>query len=241
MFRTCLLVGLLSGAFIGSAHSASFQLNQLEPLPERELSGYRGGFKFNDDFMINIGLSIRTSVNGDTLFTNRIANLMIQNGRLISRLQREVPTTTTTVVQVGSDNTVGLPTTPVEITPTSEPNAPSRAAPSGVASSGNTSDVNASNGNTPVIDSTPIAPQQVVESPVEILPLVNVGQVPNVQSGVDQVSNHQAVISSIIQNSLDNTVLGFDTVINIDAQVGSVIKQIERNTKLQQALQFSFQ
>lgn len=231
MFRTCLLVGLLSGAFIGSAHSASFQLNQLEPLPERELSGYRGGFKFNDDFMINIGLSIRTSVNGDTLFTNRIANLMIQNGRLISRLQREVPTTTTTVVQVGSDNTVGLPTTPVEITPTSEPNAPSRAAPSGVAS----------NGNTPVIDSTPIAPQQVVESPVEILPLVNVGQVPNVQSGVDQVSNHQAVISSIIQNSLDNTVLGFDTVINIDAQVGSVIKQIERNTKLQQALQFSFQ
>ncbi|MFA0412930.1 hypothetical protein AB4520_03855 [Vibrio renipiscarius] len=222
MFRTCLLVGLLSGAFIGSAHSASFQLNQLEPLPERELSGYRGGFKFNDDFMINIGLSIRTSVNGDTLFTNRIANLMIQNGRLISRLQREVPTTTTTVVQVGSDNAVGLPTTPVEITPTSEASAPSRAAPSGVASSG----------NTPVIDS---------ESPVDILPLVNVGQVPNVQSGVDQVSNHQAVISSIIQNSLDNTVLGFDTVINIDAQVGSVIKQIERNTKLQQALQFSFQ
>lgn len=202
MFRTLWLVGAIGVCLTGQAHSASYQLNQLVPLQERELSNYRGGFKFNDDFFINIGLSIRTSINGDALFTNRIANLTIQNGRLISRPQREVPTTTT-IVQVGEGNSVALPATVVAALPTSEGDSIEHAS---------------------------------VDRDTSTSSHVNVSQVVAPLPQFDQTS-----ITSIIQNSLDNTVLGFDTIINIDAQVGGVMKQIERSNKLQQALQFSFQ
>ena len=204
MFRTLWLVGVIGVCFSGQAYSAAYQLNQLVPLQEHELSNYRGGFKFNDDFMVNIGLSIRTSINGEMLFTNHIANLTIQNGRLTARQQRVAPTTTT-VVQVGGGNSIALPTTVTPLPANDEPEA-----------------LQANESQS--FKSQSPEPQVNVSQVVAPLPQVN-----------------QTSITSIIQNSLDNTVLGFDTVINIDAQVGGVMKQIERSNKLQQALQFSFQ
>lgn len=205
MFRILWLVGVIGVCFSGQAYSAAYQLNQLVPLQEHELSNYRGGFKFNDDFMVNIGLSIRTSINGEMLFTNHIANLTIQNGRLTARQQRVAPTTTT-VVQVGGGNSIALPTTVTPLPANDEPEA------------------------LQANESQSFEPHQSPE------PQVNVSQTVAPLPQVNQTS-----ITSIIQNSLDNTVLGFDTVINIDAQVGGVMKQIERSNKLQQALQFSFQ
>ncbi|WP_418114867.1 hypothetical protein RJD40_17225 [Vibrio scophthalmi] len=204
MFRILWLVGVIGVCFSGQAYSAAYQLNQLVPLQEHELSNYRGGFKFNDDFMVNIGLSIRTSINGEMLFTNHIANLTIQNGRLTARQQRVAPTTTT-VVQVGGGNSIALPTTVTPLPANDEPEA-----------------LQANESQS--FKSQSPEPQVNVSQVVAPLPQVN-----------------QTSITSIIQNSLDNTVLGFDTVINIDAQVGGVMKQIERSNKLQQALQFSFQ
>lgn len=215
MFRTLWLVGVIGVCFSGQAYSATYQLNQLVPLQEHELSNYRGGFKFNDDFMVNIGLSIRTSINGEMLFTNHIANLTIQNGRLTARQQRVAPTTTT-VVQVGGGNSIALPMT--SVTP-----LPANDEPEALQANAQQVDVSPVNGLEANEPQSP-KPQVNVSQTVAPLPLVN-----------------QTSITSIIQNSLDNTVLGFDTVINVDAQVGGVIKQIERSNKLQQALQFSFQ
>ncbi|ANS86877.1 hypothetical protein VSVS12_03168 [Vibrio scophthalmi] len=215
MFRTLWLVGVIGVCFSGQAYSATYQLNQLVPLQEHELSNYRGGFKFNDDFMVNIGLSIRTSINGEMLFTNHIANLTIQNGRLTARQQRVAPTTTT-VVQVGGGNSIALPVT--SVTP-----LPANDEPEALQANAQQVDVSPVNGLEANESQSP-EPQVNVSQTVAPLPQVN-----------------QTSITSIIQNSLDNTVLGFDTVINVDAQVGGVMKQIERSNKLQQALQFSFQ
>ena len=186
MFRIMLLVGALGVCSIGQAHASSYQLNRLEPLEAQVMSSYRGGFQFNNDYTINIGLNIRTSINGDTLFTNSIANLLIQNGRfVITQPVESIPSTT--IVQVGAGNVVALPT-----------------------------------GQTADATSQPLPNM----SPVSISPIV------------DPISTFdQSSITSIIQNSLDGTVVGFDTVINIDAQVGGVIRQLERSHKLQQALQ----
>lgn len=220
MFRTLWLVGVIGVCFSGQAYAATYQLNQLVPLQEHELSNYRGGFKFNDDFMVNIGLSIRTSINGEMLFTNHIANLTIQNGRLTARQQRVAPTTTT-VVQVGGGNSIALPVSTATSLPAND-------------------ELEALQANAQQVDVSPVNGLEANESqsfePQSPEPQVNVSQTVAPLPQVNQTS-----ITSIIQNSLDNTVLGFDTVINIDAQVGGVMKQIERSNKLQQALQFSFQ
>ncbi|MCY9802413.1 hypothetical protein OTK51_03120 [Vibrio scophthalmi] len=225
MFRTLWLVGVIGVCFSGQAYAATYQLNQLVPLQEHELSNYRGGFKFNDDFMVNIGLSIRTSINGEMLFTNHIANLTIQNGRLTARQQRVAPTTTT-VVQVGEGNSIALPVT--SVTP-----LPANDEPEALQANAQQVDVSPVNG-LEANESQSLEPQSFTPQSPE--PQVNVSQVVAPLPQVNQTS-----ITSIIQNSLDNTVLGFDTVINIDAQIGGVMKQIERSNKLQQALQFSFQ
>ena len=201
MFRTILLIGALGACSIGQAHASSYQLNRLEPLDAQVLSSYRGGFKFDSDYIINIGLSIRTSINGDTLFTNSIANLLIENGRFVmTRPAESIPSTT--IVQVGAGNVVALPsgqtTAPAQASTPAQPGGASM--PSGV----------------PLLNPSQVSISQVV-APVPTF--------------------DQSSITSIIQNSLDGTVVGFDTVINIDAQIGGVIRQLERSNKLQQALQ----
>lgn len=224
--------GVLCACLSSSALATLPHLDRLEPLESHELASYRAGFSFDDDFFINIGLNIATTINGDTLFTNEIANLLIQNGQLIAT--KPIEETFVTVVQVGQNNTIEIPTpvppsTPaVPTTPTpSVPSTPTGGngnAGSSVVSAPANNGGNGGGATTPVV-TPPTAPTAPTFTQVSM---------PNL--GIDPTA-----ISRIIQNSLDGTVLGLGTVINIDAQVGGVIKQLESNSKLQQALQLHLQ
>ncbi|ROV57461.1 hypothetical protein EGH82_22965 [Vibrio ponticus] len=194
MFRNIGLIGVACICLSAPA-AASIQLDHLQPLDNQELASYRGGF-LGEDFMINIGLDIATSVNGETLFNNRIANLFFQNGRLVADQPEVVPTTT--VIQVGSGNSAVL-------IPSVEPALP---------------DVPASS----------VDPAPIVETP----------QITVSQISAPLPSVTQTAINQVIQNSLDNTVLGFQTTLNIDAQVEGALRRIETSNKIQQSLQFNF-
>ncbi len=54
----------------------------LTPLSPNSLSEFRGGFQVTDDYTINIGLSITTTINGQDILNTTIANLIIENGHL---------------------------------------------------------------------------------------------------------------------------------------------------------------
>lgn len=196
MFRK---IGLISAvcACLSAPVAASYQLNHLEPLDSQELASYRGGF-FGDDFMVNIGVDIATSINGETLFNNRIANLFFQNGRLVASQPEVIPATT--VVQVGSGNATSL-------VPSIE--------------------------TLPNVDSVPT--ETTPSTPVVETPQITVSQI-----SAPLPSITQSAINRVIQNSLDDTVIGFETAINIDAQVNGALKRLERSNKIQQSLQFNF-
>lgn len=171
----------------------------LTPVASDTLSSYRGGFRLKNDYVINIGLSITTSINGMTLFNTRIAHLMIQNGNL-----KRVPT----------------PKTP-----------DSRVEGSDVSSGGVVNVVQVGEGNS--VEEAPVVP--VVESITNPAMPIDSGTGNTTPTVVDT-----STITNIIQNTLDNSVLGLNTVVDIDAQVGDVIKQIQVNQKLDDAILSSF-
>ncbi|WP_162047656.1 hypothetical protein [Vibrio taketomensis] len=239
MFRQIWLVSAVFACLAAPTASASYQLDSLEPLDDGELSSLRAGF-LGDDFMVNIGLDIATSINGETLFNNRIANLFFQNGQLIASQPEVIPVTT--VVQVGSNNSVDLPTSqqvnpvvtrsPTTVDTTTAPTivvSPNGSAPPAVVMA------------QPSVETQPVASGAAnSETSVEEFipaeqPVITVTQVTGPVSGVNQSS-----INRVIQNSLNNTVINFETVVNIDAQVNGALKRLESRNRVQQALQFNF-
>ncbi len=54
----------------------------IKPMDEQQLAGYRGGFAAQNDYIVNIGLSITTAIDGDIMLNSKIANLLIENGSL---------------------------------------------------------------------------------------------------------------------------------------------------------------
>lgn len=58
------------------------ELGALKPVPDGSLAKMRGGFQLTDDYVINIGLSITTTINGQDILNTTIANLVIENGSL---------------------------------------------------------------------------------------------------------------------------------------------------------------
>ncbi|WP_045413073.1 hypothetical protein [Vibrio owensii] len=58
------------------------ELGALKPVSDESLAEMRGGFQLTDDYVINIGLSITTTINGQDIFNTTIANLVIENGSL---------------------------------------------------------------------------------------------------------------------------------------------------------------
>lgn len=184
MSRRTWLISAVCACLTVPAYASNYQLDSLVPLDNQELSGYRAGF-FSDDFMINIGLDIATSINGETMFNNNIANLFFQNGQLVAT-EPEVLVPTTTVVQVGEGNSFSLP-------------------------------------NSNVVPPSTTQPQISVSQVTAPLPSVT-----------------QTAINRVIQNSLDGTVIGFETIVNVDAQVNGALRRLERSNKLHQSLQFNF-
>jgi len=74
---------------------------ELLPLNDEELSLYRGGFSLNSNYVVNIGLSVMTSINGNTIFNSHIADIVIRNGKIMSSLFENG---VTKVAQVGENN-----------------------------------------------------------------------------------------------------------------------------------------
>lgn len=58
------------------------ELGALKPVPDESLAEMRGGFQLTNDYVINIGLSITTTINGQDILNTTIANLVIENGSL---------------------------------------------------------------------------------------------------------------------------------------------------------------
>ncbi len=57
----------------------------LTSLSESEMSSIRGGFVSINESIINIGLTISTAVNGETILSTHIADFTINNGMLVSQ------------------------------------------------------------------------------------------------------------------------------------------------------------
>ncbi|GAK85977.1 hypothetical protein JCM19238_3567 [Vibrio ponticus] len=240
MFRKIGLVSAVCACLTAPA-VASYQLDHLQPLDSQELSSYRGGF-LGDDFMINIGLDIATSINGETLFNNRIANLFFQNGRLVATQPEVVPTTT--IVQIGAGNSVALPTiepiavkTPAPTPPVESPPVPSNPVIANSQPAASDPDIV----NPPAVPTTPTVAQTPPPNPPQIDPnVVTSATQINISQSVVLPSVTQNTINRIIQNSLDGTVIDFQTVVNIDAQVEGVLRRMDRGNRIRQSLQLNF-
>lgn len=177
------------------ADAIDIQQVQLTPMSQSTLALYRGGFQINRDYVINIGLSVRSSVNGQSVFNTQIANLVFENGQLLKqsanyKVRQANPTdssTTTTAVPV-----------------------------------------------TDVVNVVQVGEGNQIAGDVSVNPaaLVNSLDVTNSTSA----SITSASITNVIQNTLDHSVLGVDTIVNIDAQVSGLVQQIRSRTKLQDAL-----
>lgn len=177
------------------ADAIDIQQVQLTPMSQSKLALYRGGFQINRDYVINIGLSVRSSVNGQSVFNTQIANLVFENGQLLKqsanyKVRQANPTdssTTTTAVPV-----------------------------------------------TDVVNVVQVGEGNQIAGDVSVNPaaLVNSLDVTNSTSA----SITSASITNVIQNTLDHSVLGVDTIVNIDAQVSGLVQQIRSRTKLQDAL-----
>lgn len=115
-FRKLMLTLFLMISTI-SADADELTLNGLEPLLDDELALHRGGFRVTDDYIINIGLSITTTINGEDILNTNIANLVIENGNLTNLIANNNwnNSTNTTqlnqglvnIIQLGDGNIIG--------------------------------------------------------------------------------------------------------------------------------------
>lgn len=163
----------------------SLSIDTLKPVTNEALSQYRGGFKIADDYVINIGLSISTTINGESLLNTTIANLVIENGNLTnihaingsgSINSEQFDQGIVNIIQFGDGNLIGDSTS----------NSPDMSAP-----------------QSPTIISSELINSSII---------------------------------NIIQNTTDNSVIGLNTLVDIDAQVSGVIQQIRNNQRLEDAL-----
>ncbi|WP_423839858.1 hypothetical protein ONE56_10770 [Vibrio mytili] len=183
-FKSILLVCCIALPAVNASANNNVIVNRLEPISDNLLAQYRGGFRVNDEYVINIGLSITTTINGEDIFNSNIANLIIKNGNLTN---------------IHSDN---------------DPNSPNSAP----LDQGIVNIVQLGEGN---IIGDNINPPSSLTS-----------QQPDITSSEFINSS----IINIIQNTTDNNVIGLSTLVDIDAQVNGVIKQIQANQQLQDAL-----
>ncbi len=109
----CLLT--VTHAMTQVVSATEVDLSGLEPLPQSSLAQYRGGFQVTNDYIINIGLSITTTINGQDVFNSNIANLVIENGnlsnfntnhRLDDSSQNQLDQSLVNIIQLGEGNSI---------------------------------------------------------------------------------------------------------------------------------------
>lgn len=189
-FIRVLLIALASFSVAGYVQAKVSSLLTLNPLTDVELMEYRGGFGVANDYVVNIGLSVVTSINGNTIFNSHIADLVIRNGQIISS---GIADSGVNVVQVGENNQV----VPTESTENSLPVVESETTqPSNIES----------------IDSTPVVSHLAVNQGATLL-------------------------SHVVQNTQNDSVIGLNTVVDIDSQVSGALRDLRANLRLQEALQ----
>nr|WP_086937793.1 hypothetical protein [Thaumasiovibrio occultus] len=136
MVKFILLLALLSPPL--------FALDLPNAISDSELAGYRGGFVMEDAGLISIGISVSSSINGETLYNSHIADMTIRNGEL--------------AIDMVYDNGINL--------------------------------TQLGNGNQ-----------------IELLPTMATES-----------------LTTVIQNTLDNSILGISTIVDVDAQIGHVLQ-----------------
>lgn len=97
----------VSGVFASQSENVLFNSNLDEPfvINDQQLDKYRGGFRLQDDYIVNIGLSITTAIDGNVMLNSQIANLVIENGSLKSQsLQASKEIADTKFVSKAEDN-----------------------------------------------------------------------------------------------------------------------------------------
>lgn len=105
----------LGGAAIAANASISFLAIDdmgLTSLSDAEMSSLRGGFVSVNDTIINIGLSMTTAVNGETVLSTHIADFTINNGLLVGQNSNEIADNydPLKIIQYGENNVFdGLP------------------------------------------------------------------------------------------------------------------------------------
>ncbi len=117
MYFRKLLLTLFLMVSAASADADELALNGLKPLLNDELALHRGGFQVTDDYIINIGLSITTTINGEDILNTNIANLVIENGNLTNLVaNKNLNNSTNTtqlnqglvnIIQLGDGNIIG--------------------------------------------------------------------------------------------------------------------------------------
>ncbi|MCW8328572.1 hypothetical protein MD588_07100 [Photobacterium sp. SDRW27] len=92
-FTRIFVATTIGGAAIAANASISFPTideMELAPLSDNEMSLMRGGFVTINDSVINIGLTMTTTINGETVLSTHIADFTINNGLLVSHSGTEV-------------------------------------------------------------------------------------------------------------------------------------------------------
>lgn len=191
-----------------------------KPLSNAELEQVRGGFSFNSKRFINIGISISSSINGHKIFNSHIANLRIRNGRLeVERGNAFIQSQITNVIQHGLGNYIesqAQQATAIEPDPVSAPDTA----------------ITSTTDNSPeYVATTPAQPDQApVVPPTQPVPV----QAPSIPS-VDITSS--SALSTIIQNTVGNSVLGISTIVDIDAPTQLIFENIRFRNRLERALE----
>lgn len=182
MYIGKLLLILCTSTLAAFVNADVITAEDIQPVNNDTLAQYRGGFKVTEDYVINIGLSISTTINGENLLNTTIANLVIENGNLsnIHSLnglnttdQRMLDQGIVNIIQFGDGNIIG-----------------------------------SGNADAPKTPSPTVVSSELINSS----------------------------IINIIQNSTDNSVIGLNTLVDIDAQVSGVLQQIRANQRLEDAL-----
>ncbi len=188
------------------------------PLPDQQLSEYRGGFNVNNDYVVSIGLRVQTTVNGRLVFNNQIANLVIENG-VLKQTKPEVvaPAAPKPIETVSSAKAIVEPSTNSEIAADVQDR---------LVNIVQVGDGNVIEGE---VDST-IVPQSIADIKQTVSE--------QVASSLSQVESVTVAsnITNVIQNTLDHSVLGLNTIVDIDANVGEMLKQQINNRRLHDAL-----
>ena len=84
--RVCVAWALGGAAIVANAATFFPSIDDmgLTSLSDSEMSTLRGGFVSINDTIINIGLSMTTAIDGETVLSSHIADLTINNGLLVS-------------------------------------------------------------------------------------------------------------------------------------------------------------